>query len=285
MTFRSLGVCLFASALFVRLVISCFTPNQFSLSFTLPTKLSILAAKMLFNVFLLTLLACSSFEQEYYCLSSQKECGTGCIPLSYTCCSDGLGGCPPSQYCVSNGCCPRGKICSGGGGLSIDYSTSTTTYDYETTSTSTSTYDFTSYSYSYSYSYYSSATTITIGDGIPTTTYSFTYYSGTTDYLSTSYLPGHTETATTSSFTSTSTTTEAQALPPTTSTDDGTPTDAPTSTTSTTSTTPTTPTTPTTSTAAAEFSGAAAQHRPPIGKVGAGAGAALGLGVLAFLAI
>ncbi|KAE8148549.1 hypothetical protein BDV25DRAFT_131149 [Aspergillus avenaceus] len=47
----------------------------------------------------------------------EKPCGDGCIPLSYTCCPGGAGGCPIGSYCDDLGCCPNGKICSGGGGV------------------------------------------------------------------------------------------------------------------------------------------------------------------------
>jgi hypothetical protein len=54
---------------------------------------------------------------------NQQDCGSGCIDLSWTCCPDGSGGCPASQYCElgSNnqyGCCPIGEICTGSGGAS-----------------------------------------------------------------------------------------------------------------------------------------------------------------------
>ena len=52
----------------------------------------------------------------------QKECGTGCIDLTDTCCPDKSGGCPVGKYCdlTSNGqygCCPIGKVCTGPGGV------------------------------------------------------------------------------------------------------------------------------------------------------------------------
>ncbi|KAF5862665.1 hypothetical protein ETB97_011303 [Aspergillus alliaceus] len=47
----------------------------------------------------------------------EKDCGQNCIPLSYTCCPNGLGGCPPGSYCDGLGCCPIGNICTGPGGV------------------------------------------------------------------------------------------------------------------------------------------------------------------------
>jgi hypothetical protein len=56
------------------------------------------------------------------CQIGEKVCGTGCISIADTCCPDGSGGCPLSQYCElgSNnqyGCCPIGEVCSGNGGV------------------------------------------------------------------------------------------------------------------------------------------------------------------------
>lgn len=53
----------------------------------------------------------------------EKDCGALCIPLSYTCCPDGSGGCPVGSYCSlgSNGqygCCQNGRTCAGPGGAS-----------------------------------------------------------------------------------------------------------------------------------------------------------------------
>ncbi|KPM43694.1 hypothetical protein AK830_g2850 [Neonectria ditissima] len=60
----------------------------------------------------------------------KKDCGVGCIDLSWTCCPSGDGGCPSTSVCFlgSNGeygCCPRGTVCEGAGGASTDASTST----------------------------------------------------------------------------------------------------------------------------------------------------------------
>lgn len=56
------------------------------------------------------------------CVGTNKQCGTGCISLTYTCCPDGSGGCPASEVCQlgSNGkygCCPVGEDCIGKGGV------------------------------------------------------------------------------------------------------------------------------------------------------------------------
>ncbi|KAK7408385.1 hypothetical protein QQX98_009425 [Neonectria punicea] len=60
----------------------------------------------------------------------QKDCGDGCIDLSWTCCPGGDGGCPSTSVCFLGnngeyGCCPRGTTCEGAGGASTDASTST----------------------------------------------------------------------------------------------------------------------------------------------------------------
>ena len=52
----------------------------------------------------------------------QKDCGTGCIDISDTCCPDRTGGCSVGTYCSlgSNGeygCCQNRKICAGPGGV------------------------------------------------------------------------------------------------------------------------------------------------------------------------
>lgn len=57
-----------------------------------------------------------------------KGCGDACIPLSYTCCPSGEGGCPATAYCdlISDGeygCCPRGEVCVGGGGVQTSITT------------------------------------------------------------------------------------------------------------------------------------------------------------------
>ena len=56
------------------------------------------------------------------CSPGQKECGTGCIDTTATCCPDKSGGCPVGKYCTrgSNGkygCCDNGDTCSGLGGV------------------------------------------------------------------------------------------------------------------------------------------------------------------------
>ncbi|KAM5360438.1 hypothetical protein ACJZ2D_013765 [Fusarium nematophilum] len=48
------------------------------------------------------------------CLSSEIECDGGCIPSAGQCCDIGTGAyCEDGYYCISNGCCPDGEICSG----------------------------------------------------------------------------------------------------------------------------------------------------------------------------
>ncbi|CAM1505185.1 Fc.00g108220.m01.CDS01 [Cosmosporella sp. VM-42] len=78
-----------------------------------------------------------------------KDCGVGCINLSWTCCPSRAGGCPPSARCNlgSDGeynCCPLGAICAGPGGATTLRSTDTIIIPGETStiiqeSTSTST--------------------------------------------------------------------------------------------------------------------------------------------------
>ena len=55
------------------------------------------------------------------CESGDVVCGETCIPESYTCCPDKLGGCKANEQCQMGdnkeyGCCPEGEICSGDGG-------------------------------------------------------------------------------------------------------------------------------------------------------------------------
>lgn len=55
------------------------------------------------------------------CESGDVACGDTCIPESYTCCPDKLGGCKADEECQMGdndeyGCCPEGEICSGDGG-------------------------------------------------------------------------------------------------------------------------------------------------------------------------
>lgn len=57
------------------------------------------------------------------CGLAMSECGDGCIPIGYTCCPGGEGGCGLAETCVlgSNdeyGCCPIGRRCIGEGGVS-----------------------------------------------------------------------------------------------------------------------------------------------------------------------
>lgn len=55
------------------------------------------------------------------CESGDVLCGETCIPSTYTCCPDKLGGCNADEQCQMGdndeyGCCPEGEICSGDGG-------------------------------------------------------------------------------------------------------------------------------------------------------------------------
>ncbi|KAE8379238.1 hypothetical protein BDV26DRAFT_291547 [Aspergillus bertholletiae] len=77
----------------------------------------------------------------------EKDCGSGCIPLSYTCCPDQRGGCPLGSYCDGLGCCPNGKTCTGPGGVITRPGSTislTRTLTDTLTSTSTSTHTLTS---------------------------------------------------------------------------------------------------------------------------------------------
>lgn len=57
------------------------------------------------------------------CDIGYTECGTGCVPVGYTCCPDESGGCPATARCDKGdngeyGCCRLGRTCSGDGGVS-----------------------------------------------------------------------------------------------------------------------------------------------------------------------
>lgn len=61
-----------------------------------------------------------------------KDCGDGCIELTWTCCPSGDRGCPATETCTlgSNGeygCCPAGETCEGEGGVNTDASINTIT--------------------------------------------------------------------------------------------------------------------------------------------------------------
>ena len=61
------------------------------------------------------------FARDVTCESGDVACGDTCIPESYTCCPDKLGGCKADEECQMGdndeyGCCPEGEICSGDGG-------------------------------------------------------------------------------------------------------------------------------------------------------------------------
>ncbi|KAH6898257.1 hypothetical protein B0T10DRAFT_601251 [Thelonectria olida] len=60
----------------------------------------------------------------------KKDCGSGCIDASWTCCPDGAGGCPADESCSMGtngeyGCCPDGETCAGEGGAITNAHTST----------------------------------------------------------------------------------------------------------------------------------------------------------------
>ena len=61
-------------------------------------------------------------KRQLSCGIAQEDCGTGCIPLGWTCCPDGSGGCGILETCVLGtndeyGCCPVGRRCVGEGGV------------------------------------------------------------------------------------------------------------------------------------------------------------------------
>lgn len=76
------------------------------------------------------------------CESGDVACGETCIPESYTCCPDRLGGCNADEQCQMGdndeyGCCPEGEICSGDGGAEfIDERTNSTDSDSDSSNTS-----------------------------------------------------------------------------------------------------------------------------------------------------
>jgi len=114
-----------------------------------------------------------------YCSEGQKPCGNVCIYESYSCCPNGLGGCPSTSYCdlAENGeygCCPNGKTCQGPGGHN---NPGTHTLTYEETSTSYWTDTSTSYWTETSTSSWTETSTSTIH--IPTYTTSTTHKPGT----------------------------------------------------------------------------------------------------------
>ncbi|WYZ44737.1 hypothetical protein EsH8_VIII_000053 [Colletotrichum jinshuiense] len=105
------------------------------------------------------------FKRQSTCgQAGRKDCGDGCIPLTYTCCPDAQGGCPVTSTCWLGtngqyGCCPIGRRCTGPGGVNtlpgvtvtstIAFTETvpdveTSTFFFEPTTTSTSTFVFTS---------------------------------------------------------------------------------------------------------------------------------------------
>ncbi|RMJ25524.1 hypothetical protein PHISP_03590 [Aspergillus sp. HF37] len=61
-------------------------------------------------------------QSDYGCGISEQSCGSGCIPVLYTCCPDENGGCALDMYCSMGdngkyGCCPMMETCYGDGGV------------------------------------------------------------------------------------------------------------------------------------------------------------------------
>jgi hypothetical protein len=54
------------------------------------------------------------------------DCGSKCMPPGNSCCGDGIY-CRPGTYCVVNGCCPIGEVCTGPGGTITEWFDVTTT--------------------------------------------------------------------------------------------------------------------------------------------------------------
>lgn len=66
-----------------------------------------------------------------------KTCKSSCIPVTYSCCAIGEGGCEPGTYCTDDGCCPIGEICTGPGGTLTGTLTDTITNTLTNTVTNT----------------------------------------------------------------------------------------------------------------------------------------------------
>ena len=91
-------------------------------SLTLALLAATAAADRLKPVTPVTPAGADPLQKRQSCGIAQEECGAGCIPLGWTCCPDGLGGCGILETCVlgSNdeyGCCPVGRRCVGEGGV------------------------------------------------------------------------------------------------------------------------------------------------------------------------
>ncbi|OBT63499.1 hypothetical protein VE03_08103 [Pseudogymnoascus sp. 23342-1-I1] len=76
--------------------------------------------------------------------STDIACGLLCLPSTYTCCPDKLGGCPAGEGCVKGdngvyGCCADGGKCSGDGRVVSVSTTGTGTGTSTGTSTTTGT--------------------------------------------------------------------------------------------------------------------------------------------------
>ncbi|KAJ6031475.1 hypothetical protein N7540_002207 [Penicillium herquei] len=119
--------------------------------FTLPALL-LTSTTLAMELRMLKRDACSS--------AGYEDCYAECMPVGANCCSDGSGTYCNSGYdCVTDGCCPEGETCVGGGGTSTytayiseetssedtgSYSTSSVVYvenPYTTSSANTINYD------------------------------------------------------------------------------------------------------------------------------------------------
>jgi hypothetical protein len=102
---------------------------RFSITLATASLLSLAAANVQLGAIPITKLFARA---DITCESGDIVCGETCIPESYTCCPDKLGGCKADELCQKGdndeyGCCPEGEICSGDGGAEfIDEKASTT---------------------------------------------------------------------------------------------------------------------------------------------------------------
>ncbi|KAJ5738559.1 hypothetical protein N7493_001714 [Penicillium malachiteum] len=78
--------------------------------FTLPALL-LTSTTLAMELRMLKRDACSS--------AGYEDCYADCMPVGAVCCSDGSGTyCNSGYTCVTDGCCPEGETCIGGGGTS-----------------------------------------------------------------------------------------------------------------------------------------------------------------------
>ncbi|KAJ5613776.1 hypothetical protein N7528_007430 [Penicillium herquei] len=104
---------------------------HFNLKFTLPALL-LTSATLAMELRMLKRDACSS--------EGYEDCYADCMPVGAVCCSDGSGTyCDAGYTCVTDGCCPEGETCVGGGGTStytayVSQETSEDTGSYATSS-------------------------------------------------------------------------------------------------------------------------------------------------------